>query len=157
MPLPTTYSEDKAPEQIQPEELEIADTYLRTGDITETAESLSIPRNEVVRTLNKRPVQQYVDNIFADVGYLNRFKLADIWSTIIERKMEELDEAEIGSNKDIVEILDKATKFVEAMNKLQVAREKIGPSTQVNVQHNSFGEDGNYKTLIEHLFKGNNS
>jgi len=156
MSLPTTYSEDKMPEQLQPEELEVADAYLRTGDITEAAKSLNIPRNEVVRTLNKRLVKEYVDTIFNDIGYLSRFKLADIWSTIIERKMEELDEAEIGSNKDIVEILDKATKFVEAMNKLQVNREKQGPGKQTNVQINEFTDDGgNYRALLQHLFKSN--
>jgi len=154
MSLPTTYSEDKVPEQIQPEELEIADTYLRTGDISETAEMLNIPRNEVVRALNKKPVKEYVDSIFNDIGYLNRFKLADIWSKIIDRKMEELDEAEIGSAKDIVEILDKATKFVETMNKLQASRDKTGPGKQTNVQINEFGETGNYGALLQHLFNG---
>lgn len=153
MSLPTTYSEDKMPEQIQPEELAIADMYLRTGDISETAEALNIPRNEVVRTLNKRQVKEYVDTIFNDVGYLNRFKLADLWSKIIERKMEELDEAEIGSSRDIIEILDKATKFIETMNKLQANRDKSGPGKQTNVQINEFGENGNYKALLSHLFK----
>ncbi len=153
MSLPSTYSEDKVPEQIQPEELEIADTYLQTGDMTETAERLNIPRNEVVRTLNKGPVKQYVDSVFNDIGYLNRFKLADVWSKIIERKVEELDEAEIGSNKDIVEILDKATKFVEAMNKLQTNRDKAAPGRQTNVQINEFGEAGNYGALLTRLFE----
>jgi len=155
MSLPSTYSEDKVPEQIQPEELEIADTYLQTGDMTETAERLNIPRNEVVRTLNKGPVKQYVDSVFNDIGYLNRFKLADVWSKIIERKVEELDEAEIGSNKDIVEILDKATKFVEAMNKLQTNRDKATPGRQTNVQINEFGEAGNYGALLTRLFEEN--
>lgn len=154
MSLPTTYSEDNLPEKIQPEELIIADTYLSTGgSIAETAERLDIPRNEVASALRKRPVKLYVDSVFSDIGYMNRFKMADVFQTLIERKMEELDEAEIGSNKDIVDILDKAMKFMELTHKMQVSETKTSPTNQTNVQIANFDAGDNYKNLLDHLFK----
>ena len=87
---------------ISPEGLEIANTYLKTTSVSETALSLGVPEDEVSRYLNQREVKKYVDTVFLDVGYRNRFKLAATLDEIIEKKLEELDEADMTSNKDAI-------------------------------------------------------
>lgn len=143
-------SEDHTPEKINPEQLEVAETYLKSsGSITRTAEHLNISKEQVAEILDQRPVKKYIDAMFTDAGYMNRFKLAETLEKIIEKKMEELEEAEIGSGKDIAELLDLAIKFYNTLAKLEAARKT--PTSQTNVQVNDYG---NYGKLVERLVKG---
>jgi len=141
---------------ISPEGLEIANTYLKTTSVADTASSLGIPEDQVSRYLNQREVKKYVDTVFLDVGYRNRFKLASTLDTIIERKLEELDEADMTSNKDIADLLQMAHKIrmdeVKAQTDASKA-EQTSVKNQTNVQINdnsTFGE-GNYGELMKKL------
>ena len=143
---------------ISPEGLEIANTYLKTTSVEETASSLGVTQDEVSKYLNQREVKKYVDTVFLDVGYRNRFKLAATLDDIIEKKLEELDEADMTSNKDIAELLQLAHKMRVDEMKIQtdaVKAEQSGIKTQTNVQINdnsSFGE-GNYGELMKKLLE----
>lgn len=143
---------------ISPEGLEIANTYLKTTSVSETAKSLGIPEDQVSRYLGQREVKKYVDTVFLDVGYRNRFKLADALDSIIEKKLEELDEADMTSNKDIADLLQMAHKMRMDEMKTQTDAAKVEQSNiknQTNVQINdnsSFGE-GNYGELMKRLLK----
>jgi len=143
---------------ISPEGLEIANTYLKTTSVEETASSLGVTQDEVSNYLNQREVKKYVDTVFLDVGYRNRFRLAATLDDIIEKKLEELDEADMTSNKDIAELLQMAHKMRVDEMKMQtdaVKAEQSGIKTQTNVQINdnsSFGE-GNYGELMKKLLE----
>ncbi len=143
---------------ISPEGLEIANTYLKTTSVEETASSLGVTQDEVSTYLNQREVKKYVDTVFLDVGYRNRFRLAATLDDIIEKKLEELDEADMTSNKDIAELLQMAHKMRVDEMKMQtdaVKAEQSGIKTQTNVQINdnsSFGE-GNYGELMKKLLE----
>jgi len=143
---------------ISPEGLEIANTYLKTTSVEETASSLGVTQDEVSKYLNQREVKKYVDTVFLDVGYRNRFRLAATLDDIIEKKLEELDEADMTSNKDIAELLQMAHKMRVDEMKMQtdaVKAEQSGIKTQTNVQINdnsSFGE-GNYGELMKKLLE----
>lgn len=141
---------------ISPELITVADTYLKCNSVDDTSISLGIPRDRVVQILNKREVKQYIDTIFMDYGYRNKFKIASALDKIIERKMEELDEAEIGSSKDIAELLQMAHKMrmdeLAAEAKVLEARAKHDSiKQQVNVQINEGLPQGNYGELIAKL------
>ena len=145
----TTYSEDKC--TIQPEQLEVADKYIACGgSIATTAEELGMTRAEVSTVLSQRPVKKYVDTMFLDAGHMNRFKLAETLEKIITKKLDELEEAEIGSSKDIADLLDLAIKFYNTLAKLEAVREKKDIHNQTNVQVNDYGK-GNYGKLVEVL------
>ena len=143
---------------ISPEGLEIANTYLKTTSVSGTAKSLGIPEDQVSRYLNQREVKKYVDTVFLDVGYRNRFKLASTLDTIIEKKLEELEEADMTSNKDIADLLQMAHKMRidEMKSQTDAAKaEQANIKNQTNVQINdnsSFGE-GNYGELMKRLLK----
>ena len=73
---------------------------------------------------------------------------------IIRQKFQELDEAGIGSNKDIIEILALSHKMsMEYMDK-QIQLEKLRGAhfkNQVNVQINDAGSSSNYGNLLERI------
>lgn len=144
-------------ELISPEGLEVAQAYLTCRDIGETARVLGLPAHVVSNELSSREVRRYVDNVFMDVGYRNKYKLGNALDTIIDMKMEEIDESEIGSSKDISELLTLAHKFrMDELNleikreQLHVSATKIEAGTVNNVQINDTGGT-NYNNLLATL------
>ena len=141
---------------ISPEALEIANAYLQNPNIAAISDELGVPTQFVTQTLDRREVKAYVDGVFMNMGFNNRFKLRAAMDAIISKKFQELEEAGIGSSKDIIEILTLSHKM--SMDELdrQLALEKLrAPSlkNQVNVQINDSGS--NYGNLIERLLKDN--
>ena len=79
-------------------------------------------------------------------------------STHVERKLEEAEESQIYTNKDLADLLQKAHKMrmdeIKAMAELEKAKSS-SIKNQTNVQINSempFGQ-GNYGKLMEKLLK----
>ena len=71
---------------------------------------------------------------------------------IIKRKLQELDEAEIGSQKDIIEILALQHKMTMEILDKEIKLESLKAAkinNQTNVQLNNYG--GNHSSLIERL------
>lgn len=139
---------------ISPEGLEVANAYLETGSIKAAADRLFVSPEKVSEMLGKSEVKRYVDNIYLDMGYRNRFKMANLLDEIIESKLEEARESEQYSSKDLVDILALVHKMkmaeVEAENKAGAIR------NQTNVQINEispFGS-GNYGALMKKLLGG---
>lgn len=144
---------------ISPEGLEIAKVYLETQDISRTATRLGIDQLQVAQYLEKPEVKNYVDQVYLNAGYRNRFKLAEIMDQIVERKLTELNEAEVGSSKDILEILQFAHKMrmdeLAAQTKLEAARAS-NVKQQTNIQINSPYGDSNYGRLLDQLLNADN-
>ena len=140
--------------RISPEALEVANCYLSCQDITKTSELLNIPTDMVSEYLNRREVRAYVDNVFMDLGFNNRFKLRDLLDTIIAKKLEEMEAADIGSGKDIMDILAMSHKMtmdmLDKQIKLETLKQNNTIKNQVNVQIN---ESSNYESLIQRLIK----
>ena len=142
---------------ISPEALEVANTYLRTTSVRETALTLKIPDETVSNFLRRREVKTYIDTVFMDLGYRNKFKLAATLDQIIEQKLEELDEAEMGSNKDIADLLALAHKMrmeeLKAQTELVKAEQsQVKNQTNVQINETPFGS-GNYGELMKKLLK----
>ena len=136
---------------INPESLEVANSYLVTGSIVDTANSLSIPPDQVTEILEKREVRKYIDQVFLDQGYRNRTRLALVLDRVIDSKLEEAEETGLYSNKDLADLIDMAHKHRIAEIKLQVTE---APKIQNNVQvnENPFGQ-GKYGELIQKLME----
>jgi hypothetical protein len=144
--------------EISPESLEIANCYLQMQDQQQVAQELDIPVQLVAQTLNRRDVKAYIDQVFFDVGFNNRFKMRAAMDAIIRKKFQELEEADIGSNKDITEILALSHKMTMEQLDRQIELEKVKNSqikSQVNVQINDQGGPGGdgtrYGRLIQQL------
>ena len=144
--------------KMSPEGLEIANSYLEHGNIPAVCRKLGVSENEVSDTLNKREIKQYIDTVFLDTGYRNRFKLSETLDMLIEKKLEESEETQIYTNKDMADLIQLAHKMRMEEIKAQTEMEKakaMTVKTQVNIQDNSgspFGQ-GNYGELIKKLMK----
>jgi len=154
--LPTTVAAEVL--DISPEALEIANCYLVTQDINAVCTELDLTADTVTNILNKREVKAYVDNVFFNIGFNNRFRMHAAMDAVIKKKFQELEESDMGSTKDIAELL--ALKHKMTMDELARAIElkKLDQSSvknQVNVQINEGLSDGTkYGDLIQRLMNG---
>jgi len=144
--------------KMSPEGLEIANTYLEQGNIPAVCSKLGVSESEVSEILNKREIKQYIDTVFLDTGYKNRFKISETLDMLIDKKLEESEETEIYTNKDMADLLQMAHKMrieeIKAQTEMEKAKAQV-VKTQVNIQDNSgtpFGQ-GNYGELIKKLMK----
>ena len=117
---------------------------------------LGVDENTVQEYLGKREVKQYIDQVYLDTGYRNRFKLANTLDDLIDKKLEESEESQIYTNKDLADLIQMAHKMrmdeIKAMAELEKAKAS-NIKNQTNVQINSelpFGQ-GNYGKLMEKL------
>jgi len=142
---------------IAPENLEIANTYLQTQDIAQTANDLGIPVEFVADVLNKKDVRTYINTVFFDVGFNNRYKMRAAMDAIIKQKFKEMQESETGSSKDIADLLALSHKMTMDALALELKVEEAKNShlrTQTNIQINADG-GSKYNSLIERLLEAN--
>lgn len=152
--LPTTTPAEAL--AISPESLLVANAYLQDPDISKVADELDISRELVAETLSKREVKAYIDSVFMNLGFNNRFQMRGLMDTIIKKKLQDMDQADIGSNKDIIEILTLSHKMtMEHMDK-EIALEKLrAPKIQTNIQINNDGlQQTRYGALLDQLING---
>lgn len=144
--------------KISPEALEIAKTYLTCHDTKETALALGIPPEKVSYYLRKPDVKRFVDTLFMEQGYMNRTKLQDIMDDLFEKKLEEMEDSEMGSNKDILEIVKLQHEM--RMAELKLEEKRYGPGNGgTNIKQQTvingtpdFG-GSNYNGLLGQLIK----
>ena len=145
------YSEDAKPNAISPEGAKIANTYLANGCSThQTSLALSLPTHEISATLSEPLVKTYVHSILKEHGYSHMVAIAEKMDELITTKWAELEEAEIGSNKDIADLLALAHKFRMDMAKIVQADASKEVGVQNNTQVNVYGQ-GNYGKLMKKL------
>lgn len=140
---------------ISPEGLEIANCYLQLQDIEKVAEELDITRDMVSTYLSKKEVKSYIDNVFMNLGFNNRFKMRRAMDAVLQKKFQEMEESETGSSKDIAELLALSHKMSMDELSRQIELEKLRQSsvkTQTNIQINN--GDTKYETLIRQLVGG---
>jgi hypothetical protein len=138
--------------KMSPEMQAVAESYLVTTDVRLTAQDLGIPKEKVTYYLNKPECKRFIDTIFLEQGYLNRHRLQDIMSEVMELKLEEMRESEMGSNKDIADLVMMLHKIRQDEAKATQTGPNA-PTTQTNVQINNgagFGGE-NYNALLEKL------
>lgn len=143
---------------IAPESLEIANAYLQLQDARGVAEELDIPVETVADHLGRREVKRYIDQVFFDTGYNNRFLMRRAMDALIKKKFAELDESDTGSSKDIAELLAMSHKMSMDLLDRELQLEKIragagGPQKQVNVQINEL-DTSKYSQLVQRLVTG---
>lgn len=155
--LPAPNSHPAEVVDISPEALEVANYYLQVQDTDKVAEDLGISKDLVIQMLGKREVKAYVDHVFMDLGFNNRYKLRAALDAVISKKFQDMDDSDTGSSKDIADLLALSHKFtmehLNAQIKLEELKQKNQIKSQVNVQINENGS--NYGNLIERLITNN--
>lgn len=140
---------------IAPEGLDLANKYLETGNIADTAKALCITTDKVVEMLDKAEVKRYIDAVYLDMGYRNRNKLGALLDEIIESKLEEARESEMYTSKDLVEIIQLSHKMrMDEIKALKDAPTAVKNQTNVQINGDSAFGSGNYGKLMEKLING---
>jgi hypothetical protein len=144
----TTISPE-VPYKLSPEHLTFAQTYLSSLSLSETAKALQISESDASELYNNREVKKFIDTVFLQQGYLNRFKLVGLLNKVIESKLTEAEETGIYSNKDLLDV-------IQTLHKINMDHEKLNadksPAKQTNVQVNNYGE--NLSSLLDRLVRG---
>ena len=143
---------------IAPESLEVANCYLQLQDARKVADELDLPVTLVTEILARREVKAYVDHVFMDTGFNNRFEMRAAMDALIKKKFQEMHEADVGSTKDITELLALSHKMsmdlLDREIQLAKAQQATGPQKQVNVQINEGLDGSKYSHLINRLISG---
>jgi hypothetical protein len=144
--------------RISPEALEVANAYLQLNDARAVAQELDLDPEVVTNLLAKREVKSYIDSVFFDSGYNNRFLMRKAMDALIKQKFSELEESQTGSTKDIAELLQMSHKMsmdlLDREIQLEKARVATGPQKQVNVQINEGLDGSKYSQLVQRLITG---
>jgi len=135
---------------IAPENLEVANKYLELNSIPDVANALNMPKTAISEILEKPEVKRYIDAVYLDTGYRNRNKLAELLDTIINAKLEECQETEMYTDKDIVDLLNIAHKM--RMDELKLLGSSVKTQNNIQINDSSFG-GGNYGELMKKLLK----
>ena len=140
---------------ISPEALEVANAYLQSQDINKVSEDLDITVELVSQVLARKEVKAYIDNVFFNLGYNNRFLMREAMDAVIKKKFQELEESDMGSTKDIAELLALSHKMTMDEKAADLNLEKIRQSnikSQVNVQIND-NSGSKYENLVKQLLE----
>lgn len=144
--------------KLAPECLEVANCYLQLNDSRKVADHLDLDVEVVQEYLKRREVKEYIDAVFMDSGYNNRFLMRRAMDALIKQKFQELEEAGVGSTKDISELLALSHKMSMDLLDKEIALEKIragqAPTKQVNVQINEGLDGSKYSKLVQQLISG---
>ena len=155
MPQPPTHAPAEAI-KISPENLEVANLYLQLQSTSEVARTLDCSQHQVSEVLSRPEVQRYIDKVFSDTGFNNRYLMRSAMDQVLKKKFQELEEAGTGSQKDIADLLLLSHKmsmdYLDRELELEKLRQKAtvdNLKTQVNVQINEGGT--RYGELINKL------
>ena len=144
--------------RISPEALEVANAYLQLNDARAVAQELDLDPEIVTNLLARREVKSYIDSVFFDSGYNNRFLMRRAMDALIKQKFSELEESQTGSTKDIAELLQMSHKMSMDLMDLEIqlakAQQATGPQKQVNVQINEGLDGSKYSQLVQKLITG---
>lgn len=144
--------------QIAPEALEVANCYLQLQDAKKVAHELDMPPDLVTEILKRREVKAYIDHVFMDTGFNNKFMMREAMDALIKKKFQELHESDTGSTKDISELLALSHKMSMDLLDREIQLEKLrtitAPQKQVNVQINEGLDGSKYSKLISQLISG---
>lgn len=144
--------------KIAPEALEVANCYLQTQDAKKVALELDLAPDLVTEILARREVRSYIDAVFMDTGFNNKFQMRAAMDALLKKKFQELHEADTGSTKDISELLALSHKMSMDLLDREIQLEKLrtgtAPQKQVNVQINEGLDGSKYSHLISKLISG---
>lgn len=139
---------------IAPENLEVANVYLQTQDIEETASTLGLAKDFVTQVLGKREVRSYINAVFFDVGFNNRHRMRAAMDAILKQKFRDMQESEVGSSKDIADLMTLSHKMTMDMLAAEQKLEETKNNnlrSQTNIQINDAGTK--YNSLIERILE----
>lgn len=136
---------------MNPETDLVATTYMENGcDLRATAKQLDMNVDALARIVAAPGVRNYITETLRTVGLRKMDRIEEAMEKIIDKKMAELDELEMGSSKDIAELLSTYHKMIMDKNKLIDG----GGARVNNTQINNIFENSSYGELMKRIVNG---
>ena len=131
---------------IQPEIAAVADSYVAMDfDLDKTAKALNMDKRAVLAIIDSKEASAYISRIYFNTGYLNKSKFFSVMEKLIDKKLEEMEESEMGSSADILELMQAMHKMKMDELKLELKRAEIEQASKakpgVAIQVNNNGVD----------------
>ena len=120
--------------------IELANDRLEGMSMEDLALKYTLPAFRIAEVLELPEVKRYQDSFLQNVGFTSKLRRARLIEQIIEEKIKEMEESEIWSRKDIIEIL----KVAQDEDKLLTPKT---PAVQLNTEVTN-----NYTSLMKDLF-----
>ena len=148
---------DLPAQSLQPEAIVVVEQYLRFNrDIDLVAAELNTTPTVIGDILNKREVRGYLDHLFMESGFRNREKFFDVLDNLLDAKIAELDEAQMGSSMDIMDIMKiyhgmkiKELELSIKLQELQSSKQSAGTINNVQINNSS-----GYDKLLDRIIAG---
>lgn len=131
----------EAPE-LDPIVLSVANKYIECASLQDIADEYDVPTDVITKTLERKEVQNYINAVFMNQGFINRFRRMKIINDVISQKLQDALETGVYSKEDLL----KWMKLLDTMETNATTKEKQGPIVAIQV-------NSNYDTLIEDLMK----
>jgi len=125
---------------LDPVLLSIANDYLAGKSIDTISDEYGISSDRVTTVIEKREVKQYIDNVYATQGYLNRGKRIALINAVIDQKLQEALETGIYSKKDLLD-------WMKHLADIEATLKPVAKGPAVAVQINNY--DRLMKDLLE--------
>lgn len=146
-------------QNLQPEAMEVVEAYLRNDrDVNRAAEDLNTTPTVISDLINKREVRSYLDHLFMEAGFRNREKFFDVLDNILDAKIEELDEAQMSSSMDIMDIMKiyhgMKIKELELSIKLQELQQGGKGQNAKTINNLQINNSSGYDNLLSRIISG---
>jgi hypothetical protein len=123
---------------LDPQFLLIANEYLAGKSIDDISIAYSLSPDRVAAICERSDTKRYIDNVIMSQGYLHRARRLKLINKIIDKKLEEAEETDVYSKKDLLDWI----KLLNDLDKAQTP--KSTPTTAIQVNNN-------YSTLMQDL------
>lgn len=127
--------------QLDPVFLSIANDSLAGKDVYTIAEEYDVKPDLVTSILDKKEVQNYMNSVMLNQGYLNRSKRLALINKVIEHKVEEALETDVYTKKDLLD-------WLKHLNEVETSikpKKEQGPGVAIQIN--------NYDKLMNDLFE----
>lgn len=126
---------------LDPIVLSVANEYLSGESIPDIAANYNVTPDVVSQVLDKKDVKSYIDNIYLNQGFMNRFKRAELINKVIFQKLEEaMETGGAFSKKDLYD-------WVNMVNTMERDAKPKETGPRVAVQVNNY--DRFMQTVME--------
>jgi hypothetical protein len=113
---------------MSPENQLIADKYMEFKSIEKTAHMLKTTEDKIAKAIRRQDVRRYIDERFLETGFNNKHRVQELMDKIISNKLAEVEEAEVYTKKDLVELLQINHQMRAVEEKLAIERLKLEAS-----------------------------
>lgn len=133
-------SPESQPLQLAPEDEKALQMFLTTHDSEEVAKATGRKHSEIIALVNSPVAKEMQSTLAQQVACKNFERFDGIFSQILNMKLEEINESQVATQKDIVDVMkiyaDIQNNHIKAM---AAANRTVAPTRQNNIQINNNG------------------